>query len=157
MAVSDFLPFIWIPNAFLCFGFHTFFPGNDRISAVPISYLSSTSPSSQTGGCYNNLAISVVAVLSAVKKSTSTISNLILISQLNHFTFVSALLLPVLRLNLTLPLQFQGLGTRRLVRPYLGGFPTVFYQLQVREKTGTDFLSHSKPFPPTSTLISSVC
>ena len=88
-----------------------FFPGNDRISAVPITYLSSTSPSSQTGGCYGNLAISVVAVLSAVYKSTSTISNLILISQLNHFTCISALLLPVLRLILMLPFRFQGLGT----------------------------------------------
>ena len=38
-------------------------------------------------------------------------TNLILISQLNHFTFVSALLLPVLRLNLMLPFRFQGLGT----------------------------------------------
>ena len=129
MAVSDFLPLIWIPDAFLCFGFHTFFRGNDRISAVPITYLSSASPSSQTGGCHHNLAIPVTAVLSAVKNNTSTISNLILISQLNHFTFVSALLLPVLRLNLVLPLRLQGLGTGRLVRPYPGGFPTVFYQL----------------------------
>ena len=38
-------------------------------------------------------------------------SNLIIISQLYHFTFVSALLLPVLRLSLTLPLRLQGLGT----------------------------------------------
>jgi hypothetical protein len=43
--------------------------------------------------------------------------------------FVSALLLPVLHLSLALPLQHQGLGTRRLLRPYLGGFPTIFYQL----------------------------
>ena len=88
-----------------------FFRGNDRISAVPITYLSSASPSSQTGGCHHNLAIPVTAVLSAVDKNTSTISNLILISQLNHFTFVSALLLPVLRLSLALPLRLQGLGT----------------------------------------------
>jgi len=33
------------------------------------------------------------------------------ISQLNHFIFISALLLPVLRLSLTLPFRFQGLGT----------------------------------------------
>ena len=38
-------------------------------------------------------------------------SNLIIISQLDHFTFISALLLPVLRLSLTLPLRLQGLGT----------------------------------------------
>ena len=68
-------------------------------------------------------------MLSAVVINTSTASNLIIISQLNHFTFVSALLLPVLRLNLMFPLWLQGLGTRRLVRPYLGGFSTVFYQL----------------------------
>ena len=111
MAVSDFLPFLWIPDAFLCFGFHTSFRGNDRISAVPITYLSSASPSSQTGGCRHDLAIPVLAVLSAVSIITSTISNLIIISQLNHFTFVSALLLPVLRLSLTLPLRLQGLGT----------------------------------------------
>lgn len=102
MAVSDFLPFLWIPDAFLCFGFHTSFRGNDRISAVPITYLSSASPSSQTGGCRHTLTIAVMAVLSAVLGSTSTISNLIIISQLNHFTFVSALLFPVLRLSLSL-------------------------------------------------------
>ena len=85
--------------------------GDNRTSAVTITYLSSTSPSSPTGGCHYNLTISVIIVLSAVKVNTSTISNLIIISQLNHFTFVSALLLPVLRLNLTLPLRFQGLGT----------------------------------------------
>ena len=111
MAVSDFLPLIWIPDAFLCFGFHTSCRGNDRISAVPITYLSSASPSSQTGGCRHDLALPVMTVLSAVITSTSTISNLIIISQLNHFTFVSALLLPVLRLSLTLPLRLQGLGT----------------------------------------------
>lgn len=113
MAVSDFLPFIWIPDAFLCFGFHTSFRGNDRTSAVPITYLSSASPSYQTGGCRHDLALPVIAVLSAVTSNTSTISNLIIIiiSQLNHFTFVSALLLPVLRLSLTLPLRLQGLGT----------------------------------------------
>ena len=78
--------------------------GNDRISAVPITYLSSTSPISQTGECRHNLTISVITVLSAVNQNTSTSSILMQISQLNHFTFVSALLLPVLRLNLTLPL-----------------------------------------------------
>ena len=61
--MSDFLPFIWIPDAFLCFGFHTFFSGNDRISAVPITYLSSTSPSSQTGGRRYVLAISDIILL----------------------------------------------------------------------------------------------
>ena len=89
--------------------------GNDRISAVPITYLSSTSPSSLTGGCHHNLALTVTTILSAVNKNTSTISNLIIISQFNHFTFVSALLLPVLRLNLMLPFRLQVLGT--------GGWP----------------------------------
>ena len=49
-----------------------------------------------------NLAISVITVLSAVDRNTSTISTLIIIFQLNHFPFVSALLLHVLRLSLTL-------------------------------------------------------
>ena len=129
MAVSDFLPFIWIPDAFLCFGFHTFFSGNDRISAVPITYLSSTSPSSQTGGCFCFLAIAVTEMLSAVNISTSTISNLIIISQFNHFTFVSALLLPVLRLNLTLPFRLQGLGTGGWLDPTRQDFPVIYNQL----------------------------
>ena len=103
--------------------------GNNRTSAVPINYLSSTSPSSLTGGCLITLTIAIYQMLPATKKNASTISNLILISQLYHFTFVSALLLPVLRLSLSLPFRLQGLGTRRLVRPYLGGFPTIFYQL----------------------------
>lgn len=60
------------------------------------------SPSSQTMGDRYNLAISVITVLSAVDRNTSTISTLIIIFQLNHFPFVSALLLPVLRLSLTL-------------------------------------------------------
>ena len=111
MDVSDFLLSIWISIAFLWFDFHTFNKEITGSQLFCIAYLSSTSPSSQTGGCHCKLALSLVMVLSAVTISTSTISNLIIISQLNHFTFVSALLLPVLRLNLMLPLQFQGLGT----------------------------------------------
>ena len=112
MNVSDFLLSIWISIAFLWFDFHTFFfeeiTGSQLFCIV---YLSSTSPSSQTGGCFCSLAIAVTEILSAMNINISTISNLIIISQLNHFTFVSALLLPVLRLNLTLPLRLQGLGT----------------------------------------------
>ena len=93
------------------FWFSYLIRGNDRISAVPITYLSSTSPSSQTGGSHCFLTKSATTILSAVLESTSTISNLIIISPLNHFIFISALLLPVLRLNLALPLQLQGLGT----------------------------------------------
>lgn len=73
---------------------------NNRTSAVQITYLSLTSPSFQTEKCHYNLTISVITILSAVIQNTSTISSLIIISQLNHFTFVSALLLPVLLLNL---------------------------------------------------------
>ena len=110
MGISDFLPPFWFPIAFLWFGFHTPKEGN-RTSAVPITYLSSASPSSQTGGRSHFLTMTAMGVLSAVDAKTSTKSNLIIISQLNHFTFVSTLLLPVLRLNLMLPLRFQGLGT----------------------------------------------
>ena len=122
---TSYYPFDFLSYSFDCTSYLIW--GDNRISAVPITYLSSTSPSSLTGGCHHNLALTVTTILSAVNKNTSTISNLILISQLNRFTFVSALLLPVLRLNLTLPLQFQGLGTRRLVRPYLIGFFLLYY------------------------------
>ncbi len=88
-----------------------FFQRSDKTSSVPISYLSSTSPSSLTGGYCYNLTKSDITVSSAVNRNTSTNSNLILISQLNYFTFVSAQLFPVLRLYLTLPLRLQGLGT----------------------------------------------
>ena len=106
---TSYYPFDFLSYSFDCTSYLIW--GNNRTSAVPITYLSSTSPSSLTGGCHHNLALTVTTILSAVNKNTSTISNLIIISQLNHFTFVSALLLPVLRLNLMLPLWFQGLGT----------------------------------------------
>ena len=111
MNVSDFLLSFWISIAFLWFDFHTSFEEIAGSQLFCIVYFSSTSPSSQTGGCFCSLAIAVTEMLSAVNMNTSTISNLIIISQLNHFTFVSALLLPILRLNLTLPFRLQGLGT----------------------------------------------
>ena len=73
-------------------------------------------------GCRHNLAIEVMTVLSAVTKNTSTISNLIIISQLNHFTFVSALLLPVLRLKPDVTASAPRTRYRRLARPYRIGF-----------------------------------
>ena len=106
---TSYYPFDFLSYSFDC---TSYLVGRDnRTSAIPIIYLSSTSPSSLTGGCHYNLTITIITVLSAVNKSTSTISNLIIISQLNHFSFVSDLLLPVLRLNLMLPLRFQELGT----------------------------------------------
>ena len=68
-------------------------------------------------------------MLSAVVINTSTASNLIIISQLHHFTFVSALLLPVLRLNLTLPLRLQGLGTGGWLDLTRQDFPAIYNQL----------------------------
>ena len=56
-------------------------------------------------------------------------TNLIIISRLNHFTLVSALSLPVLRLNLMLPLRLQGLGTGGWLGLARQGFPTRFRQL----------------------------
>ena len=97
--------------------------------SIAVAYLSSTSPSSQTGGRFCFLAITVTEMLSAVGESTSTISNLIIISQLNHFTFVSALLLPVLRLNLTLPLRLQGLGTGGWLNLTRQDSPAIYNQL----------------------------
>ena len=68
-------------------------------------------------------------MLSAVVINTSTASNLIIISQLYHFTFVLALLLPVLRLNLTLPLRLQGLGTGGWLDLTRQDFPAIYNQL----------------------------
>ena len=129
MSVSDFLLSIWISIAFLWFDFHTSFEKITESQLFCIVYLSSTSPSSQTGGCFCFLAIAVTEMLSAVSINTSTISNLILISQLNHFTFVSALLLPVLRLNLTLPFWLQGLGTGSWLNLTRQDFPAIYNQL----------------------------
>ena len=129
MSVSDFLLSVWISIAFLWFDFHT---SKEEITGPQlfcIVYLSSTSPSSRTGGRFCALAIAVTEILSAVRKNTSTVSNLIIISQLNHFTFVSALLLPVLRLNLALPLRFQGLGTGSWLDLTRQDFPVIYNQL----------------------------
>ena len=129
MGVSDFLLSIWISIAFLWFDFHTSFEEITGPQLFCIAYLSSTSPSSQTGGCFCSLALAVAEMLSAVVINTSTASNLIIISQLHHFTYVSALLLPVLRLNLTLPLRLQGLGTGGWLDLTRQDFPAIYNQL----------------------------
>ena len=118
-----------ISIAFLWFDFHTSCEEMTGPQLFCIVYLSSTSPSSQTGGCFCTRAIAVTEILSAVNINTSTISDLIIISQLNHFTFVSALLFPILRLNLALPLQFQGLGTGGWLNLTRQDFPAIYNQL----------------------------
>ena len=92
-------------------------------------------------------------MLSAVNISTSTISNLIIISQLNHFTFVSALLLPVLRLNLTLPFRLQGLGTGGWLDPTRQDFPVIYNQLtkasrvsSARQRKSAQLISQLAPY-----------
>ena len=124
---TSYYPFDFLSYSFDCTSYLIW--GDNRTSAVPITYLSSTSPSSLTGGCHHSLALTVTTILSAVNKNTSTISNLIIISQLNHFTFVSALLLPVLRLNLTLPFWLQGLGTGSWLNLTRQDFPAIYNQL----------------------------
>ena len=122
MAVSDFLPFIWIPDAFLCFGFHTFFSGNDRISAVPITYLSSTSPSSQTGGMplypcligYNSIVCCGIEHIDHFQPHTN------FPAQSLHFRFGSVAPCPTLKPNVTISVPRT--RYRRLARPYLIGF-----------------------------------
>ena len=91
--------------------------------------LSKTSPGSQTGGRPNVLTISAIKVLPAVLMTTSAVSNLIIISRLYHFACAPALSFPVLRLNLMLPLRFQGLGTGGWLGLTRWGFPTQFRQL----------------------------
>ena len=61
--------------------------------------------------------------------TTSAVSNLIIISRLYHFACAPALSFPVLRLNLMLPLRFQGLGTGGWLGLTRWGFPTQFRQL----------------------------
>ena len=73
--------------------------------------------------------IAVPAILSAACHKASTRSNLIIISRLNHFACAPALSLPVLRLNLMLPLRLQGLGTGGWLGLARQGFPTRFRQL----------------------------
>ena len=130
MAVSDFLPFIWIPDAFLCFGFHTFFSGNDRISAVPITYLSSTSPSSQTGGMplypcligYNSIVCCGIEHIDHFQPHTN------FPAQSLHFRFGSVAPCPTLKPNVTISVPRT--RYRRLARPYLIGFFLLYdYQL----------------------------
>ena len=122
MAMSDFLPFIWIPDAFLCFGFHTFFSGNDRISAVPITYLSSTSPSSQTGGKplfphqigYNDIVCCVRKHIDHFQPHNY------FPAQSLHFHFGSVAPCPTLKPGVTA--SAPRTRYRRLARPYLIGF-----------------------------------
>ena len=128
-----------ISIAFLWFDFHISCEEITGPQLFCIVYLSSTSPSSQTGGCFCTLAIAVTEILSAVNINTSTISDLIIISQLNHFTFVSALLFPILRLNLALPLQsIPRTRYRRLAKPYPTGFSCY---IQSAYKSKQNFLS----------------
>ena len=68
-------------------------------------------------------------MLPAVQMTTSAVSNLIIISRLYHFACAPALSFPVLRLNLMLPLRFQGLGTGGWLGLTRWGFPTQFRQL----------------------------
>ena len=130
MAVSDFLSLIWIPDAFLCFGFHTFFSGNDRISAVPITYLSSTSPSSQTGGMplypcligYNSIVCCGIEHIDHFQPHTN------FPAQSLHFRFGSVAPCPTLKPNVTISVPRT--RYRRLARPYLIGFFLLYdYQL----------------------------
>ena len=97
--------------------------GDSRISAVPLTYLSAASPGSPTGGCSHILALADMGMLSAACRTASTISDSDTISRLNHFTFVPALPLPVLRLGLALLLRPQGLVTGGWLGLTRQGFP----------------------------------
>ena len=86
-----------------------------RTSTVPMKYLSSTSPSSQTTEeLYKSHHNDKYSIVCYGFKSID-LFNFNIITWLNYFTCVSARLLPVLRLGLVLPLRFQGLGTDGMV------------------------------------------
>ena len=110
MKTSDFLSHIETSCGItpLDFVYHV---GCDRTSAVPTVYLSLASPSSWTEGRFANLASYGFRNFVCCKHKCIDLSQLSLISRLYRFTFVSALLLPVLRLGLMLPARPQGLGT----------------------------------------------
>lgn len=117
MMASDFLAYIETSCIFPYLILSTL-SGYVRISAVPITHLRdslftspSASPCSQTGGCLTALASIGQSGVVCCRKEDIDLFPLSIISRLNHFTCVTALLLPVLRLELMLPIHSQGLGT----------------------------------------------
>lgn len=136
MGVSDFLLPIWISITFLWFDFHT--PkGDNRISTV-LHYISVINHAKFSDWkCFYFLAIAVIEELSATNISISTISDLIIISAPNHFTYVSVLLLPILHLNLTLSLRFQKLGTSSQLNLTRQEAPVIYNRLTKASKVSS--------------------
>ncbi len=106
--------------------------GCNGTSAVPITHLreslltsASASPCSQTGGCLT--ALSFIGQSDIVCCHNKNIDQIPLNNhfQLNHFACATALLLPVLRLELALPLRSQGLGTGGWLDLTRQAFPAV--------------------------------
>ena len=89
----------------------------------------SASPCSLTGGCHAVLAFIGHRSVVCCHQKNIDLSPLFIISRLNCFTFVTALLLPILRLELMLPLYSQGLGTGGWLPLTRQAYPAVFYQL----------------------------
>lgn len=86
------VPLVWFPYP----------EGDNRASSVLYEIAIIDLAKFSDRGCHSSLTLTVPVILSAALSIASTISNLIIISRLNHFTLVSALSLPVLRLNLML-------------------------------------------------------
>ena len=110
MAVSDFLPSIWIPIAFLWFGFHTFFEEIAGSQLFRFNIYHQPRQALWPGDVQLFSPYRIIEYCLPCVRACRPIP-LSIFSRLISFTFVSALLLPVLRLNLMLPLWFQGLGT----------------------------------------------
>ena len=121
MGISDFLLPVWFPIAFLWFGFHT--PkGDNRTSAVPITYFSSTLSGPPTGvmpSClYHNGHENVICC--DIKRIDHFQPHNYFPVQSLHFRFGSVAPCPTLKPNVTMSAPRTRYG--RLVRPYPTGF-----------------------------------
>ena len=125
---TSYYPFDFLSYSFDCTSYLIW--GDNRTSAVPITYLSSTSPSSQTGGMplypcligYNSIVCCGIEHIDHFQPHTN------FPAQSLHFRFGSVAPCPTLKPNVTA--STPRTRYRRLARPYLIGFFLLYdYQL----------------------------
>ena len=117
---TSYYPFDFLSYSFDCTSYLIW--GDNRTSAVPITYLSSTSPSSQTGGMplypcligYNSIVCCGIEYIDHFQPHTN------FPAQSLHFRIGSVAPCPTLKPNVTISIPRT--RYRRLARPYLIGF-----------------------------------
>ena len=122
MAVSDFLPLIWIPDAFLCFGLHTLFLGkwqdlscSNNILIINLAKLSDWGmPSYPHQIGYNSIVCCEEKHIDRFQPHNN------FPAQSLHFRFGSVAPCPTLKPDVAVSVPRT--RYRRLVRPYLIGF-----------------------------------